>query len=478
MTIRRWNIYFAALVAATSLAASCSTDSGVEAQPALTPTTAARPQETSTPSMDEEVQLDPGPLPGVTDYGWEQGQRQITDLLNPWIKGDLEDQYGTAPLVLGPGAYSSEQLGTPMTISTDEPIRLRVEAPGAIVIDDPAFERPGGGPALLFLRPSGVATPSALADPRAGDLRGLVSDPLPEDFIAWLQALDQTKVSEPVSGTIGGYETHQVTVTVNATSTTAFGCILGPDCVNLLEIEGAPIGMIQVFSQATFEFWEIEQPGTDIVLMLQAPGDTHEDELSRYQPLIDAIDFGTPVEWPESPDSDIQRRPWGAVESGDHRFIGLPDLRLAAEGQRFFRQVDGSLSVSTAAPGVPDVTVLKLRLVAETPVASTDELLAALADRGWTLQTQPNATVFGYDATRYSVELPIEMDVALYTPQADPTNSSDGYFFSQKHSQMWVLDQPDIGLWAIVAQAETLEGLTEGVNYVETELSNATILTD
>ncbi|NNE11445.1 MAG: hypothetical protein HKN41_04285, partial [Ilumatobacter sp.] len=82
---------------------------------------------------------------------------------DPAPLGAVQEEYGIAPVILDPGTYTFDDLGTTITLTLEDHWRLDHARPGNFLLTRPDAELAALLPAAVFVRPIGLATPGRAA---------------------------------------------------------------------------------------------------------------------------------------------------------------------------------------------------------------------------------------------------------------------------------------------------------------------------
>lgn len=227
------------LVAALTLAACGDSSTGEESE--ATPNTSSEPTNptptTQAPVTTEAVPTTTTEAPATTES--ESGE------------GALGDLGGFSPF--GPGTYTMQYLGVPVTFTVDEDWSTQPVGSGFFVITMPDSRGPGDHD-IVFMRPSAVFD----ADTREPSLAA-------DDLDGWLATVpDTVSMSEPAPTTVAGFDalTFEATVEVGSVPLVVAGT--GPDQIVKSVVQGF-----------LFEVWWIDlEDGPPIVIVV---GTTQED---------------------------------------------------------------------------------------------------------------------------------------------------------------------------------------------------------
>ena len=140
-------------------------------------------------------------VPAMPNESAAEALRQARRYQLPDPVGSLQRTGGLAPHMLAPGNHVADSLGIEVTLATDEWWRLEREEPGSFSLTRPDAIVGAAVPAVVFLRPVGLAPASRVGDAELYPGEYTVS---PDDLGAWLDDVDQLAVLGSGTVSVGG----------------------------------------------------------------------------------------------------------------------------------------------------------------------------------------------------------------------------------------------------------------------------------
>ena len=322
---------------------------------------------------------------------------------------------------------------------------------------------PGSG-AILIMRPSSVYDGDAPYDANGIIQRLTVTSSVPEDLGLWLTGTEGLIVTNQQQLTIDGVEASSYDVLADNTSDLPFPCQLGPDCVLSFRAGGGGLEAILFDALNHTRIFEIEQPGTDLVVFANAT----VDEFPALEPILDnllgSLKIGEPG---PSPFKNNTIWEWNTyLTPGTYRFGGIgTDTEVQLDATRQILNESGALCLGpteTEEPG--DVCLISIAADADgIPLTATDEVVAAIEARASDVELLGPETMLKTEATAVRARLTGRQPVFHHAtpPAGEPW--PEAIWEADEHTLIWIAETPD-GLWAVTAQTSAEENLPNVVD--------------
>lgn len=297
-----------------------------QAEPLPTPTEEAeleRAEPTPTPNSIE-VELAAAASDRPEPAIWEDWRLQNQTFFDDF-QGSIGALVGPLPVWLNPGTWNTDALGTSVSLELAAPLAIVNENPGVLLFE--ALPGHPDSPRLWLTRP--VAT----IDDGSGDFGGTSRTDrvgpdveMPEDVLAWLNTIDllTTEVLDPTM--VGSEAAGRVRLApARALPALPATCGIGNgQCIDLFATAGTGISP-KIAAGHLGEIWEVEQPGTDIVVLATALDGDAEQWFETVAELLSSSTFGDP----QPPAySEFFPAVQGILDPGTYRFRTFPDLQF------------------------------------------------------------------------------------------------------------------------------------------------------
>lgn len=228
----------------------------------------------------------------LVEQGWWPLLRASRQSDMAHLRGDIEPALDdVAPFWLDPGTrYTTSQLGSTISFEVDSAMALTEENPAMVVLRFPTTTGEAG---ILLMRPVGVFGGDSSSDPAAAVSRLAAVQPVPEDLSAFFDAVPALEVTDTADLDLDGVAARRYDIRVDAEQGGTYACQLGPSCVNSV-LGGPTIAAGIVFNpDRCSRVYEIEQPDTDIVVIVNADLDD-EQQLDAADRLVASITVDEP----------------------------------------------------------------------------------------------------------------------------------------------------------------------------------------
>lgn len=229
-------------------------------------------------------------------------QRNVREAYFSHLQSDIEREWGTVPLLLSPGRWTTGQLGTELGFELGDPLMLWEDNPDYVELAPPGTDNAETRSLLAVMRPSWIVPPELAGDPDAAQARLGSATRAPEgvvEFEQWLAASPQVQVTESTETEISGQPAHRWALSVDPESGPTYSCVIGTACVSTWVPTSCECRRLQVplavSDQAITNVWMVEQPGADIVIVVRALESDAEFAALATQ-VVDSLELGQPQE--------------------------------------------------------------------------------------------------------------------------------------------------------------------------------------
>ena len=272
-TLTHWCALGPALLLTLS---ACASNPDVEQASSSTEAEAAStaPPQTSSPSTT--VLPAPANPTQPRSIGLDS-QRNVREAYFSHLQGDIEGEWGTAPLLLTPGEWTTTQLGVTVSFELDDPLLLWEDNPDYVELAPPNTDNAQTRSLLAMMRPSWIISPNAVGDQDAAQERLGAAEASPrtaDDFEAWLAGTPQVDVVESTDTTVGGLAATRWTLSVNPAEGPTYSCLIGSACVSTWVPTSCECRRLQVplaiSNGAVTTVWFVEQPGSALIIVARA----------------------------------------------------------------------------------------------------------------------------------------------------------------------------------------------------------------
>ena len=428
-----------AVVAIASVLAGLSDENGAELETITPPDTNTAEANITTTTVAAEVFED------VPDAAFNPAAAPIETRL--W------NFAGTERIVLEPGTYQSNGLGTPLSVELTEPFEVPINDAGLLVLDSEVE--------AVQAREIVISRISHFADPTQPDDLSADLDALwpTDDIEGWLDALSNTfSTTAPQRTTLGGFPA--VTFELWATGTE---CDAGTRCGFFAT--NHRLEDIEVMATHRYEIWVIDQGIEDpIVIVIDDPRFDDSEWRARASELVSSIGFGQ-----AEPNPVIGRL------SDIDRAGFLDGVTLEALSD------DVAVRNGPDSGSIPlDVWFAETRFLTRPSlldgerVETADQLFAALTEEGVAISEIESTTVGGIDARVFDIEGPSQPLLSVGEGSANTWNAP-------AQARLWAIDHPERGLLIVSAEVranvavagpliiERTEELVANLEFIEVE---------
>lgn len=334
------------------------------------------------------------------------------------------------------GTYRVDALGTPFSFRVDDPLFVLPYSDGATVFEHQSSSGPDDRD-LVMMRLSALADPNRLREPFARLDDGWP----PDDLDGWLDALpDGLVVAGPEEVMLGGLAATRLDLAPDENS-----CEPQPDwCVgfgtNRLTYSKS------LKAGAIYRIWVVDQRDEEplaVIAGIEGPDD--RSWFDTVEDLMATLAFGAIAPNP------ITTAPPGRTELPLLGGIGIELSQETVVSQvleGFGRIPHGTLSADTT-------FVTNPRRADGDILATSEEFLALLRERGSTVTELDATTVGGIDAQVVDV-----VGDDLYFPAILRTPDDLDGWFPPIRGRLWLIDHPDRGLLMIEARSSDTDEAT------------------
>ena len=448
---RRW---LAPLLLMAALTAACGSDGGAtaveDAATTVAPTTTEAEPTTTTEAEAEEESADAEAEAADADAGPAVFDPDAT-LLTTQFQG------------IDPGTYRVDTIGTPLSITVGGGIWVQPNADAFFVLSGADSQGPNDKD-LVFLRVTDLADPTNPGAPPeeqegwpAADLEG------------WIAALTpDIEVTEPEPTTAGGLDALRFDISL----TDSAECMPNPffSCIGFAT--NRLVNGKEITPGATLRVWWVDQ-GDESPLMVVAgiARDSDSGWWETVDEMMATLAFGDVAPNP-IPEGDLLAAGLaGSATAGTVTLPILGGLSFDLPADEFINQFDdfgyaavgfGDLAASTeifvAARTQPLAGSPEQDWAASTPLATIDEAIAWLTEKGATITEIEGSTLDGVAARVFDIEAP---ETSGPPPALMPLGVTevDGFgWFAPPNGRLWMAET-DLGI--LVVTAEVFESVDD-----------------
>jgi hypothetical protein len=368
----------------------------------------------------------------------------------------VQSRVGVAPVILDPGTYEIDALGTPLTLTLTEHWRLDYEGPGNISLTRPDAELEALLPVVSVHRPFGFADPTLAGFGGSGGW-------FMQDLSEWIDAVPQIVVLDSGDITVGDRLARWWDIDVDPSlGPTISGCEPG-SCVRFMW-SGSHNNLV-ARDLERIRWYEIPDPQGPIVVFVSTNDADFEEITSATDELL-----RTAVVGPSKPNpirNDIAYAKWSSITSNTPTAVsGVYGVLLQAPffldiaqrpGEVVAWRMDGINSDERVGLVVP-ATALDGE-----PIESVDDVLNAIESNALR-STRSSGEILGMPATIIDFELEGE-GMLLLSPPRPGFSSQQAIWPQLPKGRAWVIDSP-IGPAIINATAQTQTNLDDAVERV------------
>ena len=434
-------------VALAAIAVACSNSA---AAPAIdtTPTTS--------PAGTQE-------RPSVPAEPSAQVLRELRLYGDPAPLGAVQEQYGIAPVILDPGAYTFAELGIELTITLPDYWRLEAAEPGKIDLTRPEAELESLLPGLLFLRPVGFADP--LRAP-TGTLYPGSTGWEPWELNAWIEAMPQLIVLDQGTVTVDGRPTRWWDIDVDpALGLTDESCQPGA-CVKVMWTGGG--GTVVARDLERIRWYEIPDPAGQIIVFVAGRDNEWPQLIADADQIVRDIRLGDSTPHPVPSATDISRY-FDVGANTALRFSGIDGLTFTSATSVGVGQRPGEVTHFVRDDSAVTAFVLPALDGDHTPISSAADIVTALEGSDGTVIVERDAEILGMSAV--VIDVVIDGDATHAAPlllsEPRPGYRTDAAAWpTYAHNRVWVVDSP-IGPAFIGASATSPDGLEAALGRID-----------
>lgn len=442
------------VVALTTACGSDGSDTGAEEAATTTaaPTTSVAETSTTADAVEDETadEATEEPDPAVVDEGPATFDPDAT-LLTTQFQG------------IDPGTYRVDTVGTPLSITVGGGIWVQPNSDAFFVLSAANSQGPNDRD-LVFLRVTDLADPTNPGAPPeeqegwpAADLEG------------WIAALTpDIEVTEPEPTTAGGLDALRFDVSLADSAE----CMPNPffSCIGLAT--NRLVNGKEITPGATLRVWWVDQ-GDESPLMVVAgiARDSNSGWWDTVDEMMATLAFGDIAPNP-IPEGDLLAAGLaGSATAGTVTLPILGGLSFDLPADEFINQVDdfgyaavgfgdraASTEIFVAARTQPLAGSPEQDWAASTPLATIDEAIAWLTERGATITEIEGSTIDGVAARVFDIEAP---ETGGPPPALMPlgVTAVDGFgWFAPPNGRLW-MSETDLGI--LVVTAEVFESVDD-----------------
>ncbi len=391
------------LIVAAVLAGSCSSPRPESVVPGEV--------DSRTPDATVTTEAALGLQPEIPNLASALVERQRRRHVVPDPMGDLQEQFGIAPVMLPLGEVTTTDLGIEMTLTFERWWRLESAGPAGIALAPP--ENPLGRlrPNVVFFRPLGFVDP--VLAPSGQFLPGDQS--IERDQLGnWISALGQVVLLDSEEMMIDGRVVTRYDVDLDpALGPTSDQCSPG-NCIDFAW-NGAS-NYFNLRDEEAVSYYEIADPkGPIVVIVAYEEGDSLFGE--RADRLIRSARFGPSAPHPIPEDTRIAN--FSTVKAGEWQVSAIPDVRIRFEFYASIAQRPGLVGFGHPVSGFGASVSRLLMNGAEERLVSAEDVLDALgADEQWNVEVGDEIDWFDADGIERSGRV---MLVGTDLVEDDPT---------------------------------------------------------
>ncbi len=265
---------------------------------------------------------------------------------------DSDDSTAELPLagVVGPGVYTTDLIGTPVTLDLDRDWEVASTSPGVFVMEDPERSSPEAEVILVMRVDSFAGSDNVDALPNGPSYTGD-----PNDIDAWVDATGGGVIVEASDNrTISdaSAEVRDLKLDESGSGGLPDGCGPGPDdrCFFVAATRTETVPFFIVRTGEYYRMWLIDQGDEEPILVsAHAPADDPEWLDDRAEALVAGLTLGDPAPHPVAP---IEGNAWEAghpsvVPAGEATFPAMGGVTMTLPEEHFVIQGGGCLGVES-----------------------------------------------------------------------------------------------------------------------------------
>ncbi len=383
----------------------------------------------------------------------------------------------TQPLDIGgpplaAGAYTTELMGTPLTLDLDREWVVPVGDPGAMVFVDPETETDTAETILVTRMNSMAGAADADVEPKGPTMSGPSND-----LGAWVEALEEVVAVGPEESEISGYSTMSYDVSLDPDGTRSIpgGCGPTPEdrCLFVGGTGSQTVAFFIVRTTEVYRMWMIDQGDEDPILVTAIASEDNVAWLDdRAEAFVAGMTIGEVAPHPVAlPEGDVWEAGFSSVvPAGDVFVPALGGLNMTLPYETFVFQDNNCLTVDSDTPAEdapfhPSVSITLASLLGFGPtMVSVDSVedVIAIAREGETFE--PNGetiTVFGVELEGYDMrgiaEGPPAPEESISCSPADGSGSN-AHFYPGPNATVY-MGPYEGGVLMVTAEAFTEEDL-------------------
>ena len=369
----------------------------------------------------------------------------------------IQKQLGVAPLILDPGTYEFDALGTTLTLEFSKHWRLDREAPGSFWLTRPEAELEALLPAVTFHRPIGFADPA---------LAGFDSPTgwVMQDLGEWIEAVPQVVVVDSGDITVGDRAGRWWDIDVDPTlGPTTDGCLPG-SCVHFMWSGGASHFVARDLER--IRWYEIPDPLGPIVVFIATDDEDFDEMTSDIDELFASALVGPSEPNPVAGNTTIATH--ASLESNTPTMTaGIDGIVINAPYFLHVHQRPGEVLAWRFASVDEDQKVglaLPESDLDGNPIGSVADIVAAIESNASTVSSS-TGEVFGLPAT--VVDFAHDGEGMMLLAAARPGFSSTQAMWPRlPKGRAWVIDSP-LGPAIVSALGRSEEDLGEAIDRID-----------
>jgi hypothetical protein len=413
--------------------------------------------QTLPPSPEIVEQSDEGERPTIPSEASAQVIRETRLFGDPAPLMSIQQQLGVAPLILDPGTYGFDALGTHLTLEFPKHWRLDREAPGTFWLTRPDAEFEALLPGVGFHRPTGFADPA---------LAGFDGPPtwIMQDLGEWIDAVPQIVVVDSGDIAIGDREGFWWDIDVDPTlGPTIRGCQPG-SCVRFMWSGGMTNSVARDLER--IRWYEIPDPLGPIVIFVATTDEDFDEITAEIDVLLTGAVVGPSEPNPVRGNLAIAAR--AIIQSNTPIMIaGIEGLTIDAPHFLDVFQRPGEV-IAWRSNSVNTDQRVGLAVPATdlegNPIRSVDDIISAIEANASTFSSSAGE-VLGLSATLVDFEQDGEAMMLLTAPRPG-FSSTQAVWPELPKGRAWVIDSP-VGPAIVSALGRSDEDLAEAIDRVD-----------
>ena len=409
------------------------------------------------PSPEIVEQSDEGERPTIPSEASAQVIRETRLFGDPAPLMSIQQQLGVAPLILDPGTYEFDSLGTHLTLEFPKHWRLDREAPGTFWLTRPEAELEALLPAVTFHRPIGFADPP---------LAGFDGPPswVMQDVGEWIDALPQIVVVDSGDIAIGDREGFWWDIDVDPTLGPTIQACQPGSCVRFLWSGGRSHFVARDLER--IRWYEIPDPLGPIVVFVAANDEDFDEITAEIDVLLEGAVVGPSEPNPVGGNLAIATRA-NIASNTPIMTAGIDGLTINAP---YFLEVfqrpgevvawrSNSINTDQSVGVAVPATDLE-----GNPIGSVDDIISAIEANASTFSSS-TVELFGLSATLVDFEQDGEAMMLLTAPRPG-FSSTQAVWPELPKGRAWVIDSP-VGPTIVSALGRSEEDLDEAIDRVD-----------